>query len=87
MIEVEADQLKETVERMHGGTATFAQNVPIREAFEGKTVWEGVVHMFDLTAIRPRPVPMPGPRQSREARSGDSSRCCISRRSIARKLR
>ena len=49
MIEVEADQLEETVERMHGGTATFAQNVPIRETFEGKTVWEGVVHVFDLT--------------------------------------
>ena len=33
---------------MHGGTATFAQSVPICETFEGKTVWEGVVHVFDL---------------------------------------
>jgi hypothetical protein len=49
-------QLKDAVERMHGGTATLAQSVPVREAFEGKTVWEGVVHVFDLaghpTAIR-----------------------------------
>src|SRR5437763_6309950 len=48
MAEVEADQLREAVEKMHGGTATLAQSVPIRETFEGKTVWEGVVHVFDL---------------------------------------
>ncbi|HEY1798331.1 MAG TPA: hypothetical protein VGG57_19615 [Stellaceae bacterium] len=33
---------------MHGGTATLAQSVPVVEAFEGNTVWEGVVHVFDL---------------------------------------
>ena len=49
MAEVEADQLKQAVERLHGGTATFAQSVPVRETFEGNTVWEGVVHVFDLT--------------------------------------
>jgi hypothetical protein len=43
------EQLRETVERMHNGTATLAQSVPVRETFEGKTVWEGVVHVFDLT--------------------------------------
>src|SRR6266566_648850 len=48
MAKVEADQLKKTVENMHGGTATLAQSVPVREAFEGKPVWEGVVHVFDL---------------------------------------
>src|SRR5258708_35103829 len=48
MAEVEADQLKEAVESMHGGTATLAQSVPVRETFEGKAVWEGVVHVFDL---------------------------------------
>jgi hypothetical protein len=41
-------QLRKAVERMHGGTATLAQSVPVRETFEGKTVWEGVVHVFDL---------------------------------------
>jgi hypothetical protein len=34
---------------MHGGSAQLAQSVPVRETFEGKTVWEGVVHVFDLT--------------------------------------
>src|SRR5438045_2683993 len=43
----EAD-LKAAIERMHGGAATLAQSVPVREAFEGKPVWEGVVHVFDL---------------------------------------
>lgn len=48
MTEVEAEQLQESVEKMHGGTATLAQSVPVRETFEGKPVWEGVVHVFDL---------------------------------------
>ena len=48
MIEVEADQLRDAVQNMHGGTATLAQSVPVRETFEGQTVWEGVVHVFDL---------------------------------------
>lgn len=41
-------QLKRAVESQHGGTATLAQSVPVRETFEGKPVWEGVVHVFDL---------------------------------------
>jgi hypothetical protein len=48
MPEVEADQLKEAIERMHGGTATLAQSVPVRETFDGKPVWEGVVYVFGL---------------------------------------
>src|SRR5580700_7717993 len=43
------DQLREAIEHMHGGTATLAQSVPVRETFEGKPVWEGVVHVFRLT--------------------------------------
>lgn len=44
----EPNQLREAVERMHGGTAQLAQSVPVREEFEGQPVWEGVVHVFDL---------------------------------------
>jgi hypothetical protein len=47
-MEVTTIQLKEAVERMHGGTATLSQTLPVRETFESKTVWEGVVHVFDL---------------------------------------
>jgi hypothetical protein len=48
MVEVISDQLKQAIERQHGGRATLAQSVPVRETFEGATVWEGVVHVFDL---------------------------------------
>ena len=44
------ESLKGAVEGMHGGTATFAQAVPVREEFDGAPVWEGVVHVFDLAA-------------------------------------
>jgi hypothetical protein len=50
MVEVEANQLKEAVERMHSGSAQLAQSVPVRGTSEGKPVWEGVVHGFDLAA-------------------------------------
>jgi hypothetical protein len=63
MAEVEADQLKEAVEHLHGGTATLPQSVPVRETFQGQTVWEGVVHVFDLaghpTATRAYAWPFP----------------------------
>jgi hypothetical protein len=42
------DEIRNAIERMHGGTATFAQSAQVRETFQGKTVWEGVVHVFDL---------------------------------------
>src|SRR5215471_18654648 len=47
-MEISHDQLREAVERMHRGTATFAQSVPVHETFEGKSVWEGGVHVFEL---------------------------------------
>lgn len=48
MSEVAVSELKQAVESQHGGTATFVQAVPVHEVFEGKTVWDGVVHVFDL---------------------------------------
>lgn len=48
MSDSETHQLREAVERLHGGTATLAQSAPVKETFEGATVWEGVVHVFDL---------------------------------------
>jgi hypothetical protein len=44
----EANDLKPAVERQHGGRAAFVQSVPVKEAHAGQTVWEGVVHVFDL---------------------------------------
>jgi len=34
---------------MHGGKARLTQSVPLKETHEGVTVWEGVVHIFELT--------------------------------------
>ena len=48
MAEAEVVQLKRAVEGQHGCTATFVQSVPVKEAFEGKTIWEGVVHVFQI---------------------------------------
>jgi hypothetical protein len=41
--------LTHAIERQHGGTATLAQSVPVKETHAGAIVWEGVVHVFDLT--------------------------------------
>jgi hypothetical protein len=43
------DQLRKAVEQMHQCLAQLAQSVPVKETHEGATVWEGVVHVFDLT--------------------------------------
>ena len=48
MREVECDVLRRAVESQHGGTAIFIQSVPVSETHNDKTVWEGVVHVFDL---------------------------------------
>ena len=48
MPESDIDQLKHAVEGQHGGTATPAGSVPVKETYEGQTVWEGVVHIFNL---------------------------------------
>lgn len=48
MPEVAPAELKHAVESQHGGTATFVQAVPVHETHDGETVWDGVVHVFDL---------------------------------------
>jgi len=48
MTEVATAELKKAAESQHGGKATFAQAVPVHEVHEGETVWDGVVHIFDL---------------------------------------
>lgn len=42
------ESLKEAIQAMHPGTASFVQAVPVREEFAGATIWEGVVHVFEL---------------------------------------
>lgn len=47
-MDVSADQLKQAVEGQHGGKAALVSAEPVKETFNGQTVWEGVVHVFDL---------------------------------------
>jgi hypothetical protein len=42
------ERIQNAVEKMHGGRATHSKSVPVNEVFQGKTVWEGVVEIFDL---------------------------------------
>src|SRR5580693_4059169 len=48
-MDVSAAQLQQAVELQHGCKARLAQSVPVRERHGEATVWEGVVHVFDLT--------------------------------------
>jgi hypothetical protein len=49
VIEVSPSELQRAVETQHGGRATLAQSVPVKETHAGAVVWEGLVHVFDLT--------------------------------------
>ena len=43
------DELRDVIHRLHGGEATHVGSVPVKERFQGKTIWEGVVEVFNLT--------------------------------------
>ena len=42
------DELKDVIERLHGVKATHVETVPVTETFEGETMWEGQVEVFDI---------------------------------------
>jgi hypothetical protein len=42
------DDLTNVIHRLHGARATHRESVPVKETFQGKTVWEGIVEIFDL---------------------------------------
>jgi hypothetical protein len=50
--EVDANELRDAVERLHGCPAQLVEAVPVSECFEGRPVWQGVVHIFDLRGHR-----------------------------------
>jgi hypothetical protein len=52
MVEVDADELRDAVERLHGCPARLVQAAPVSEAPEGRPAWHGVVHIFDLGGHR-----------------------------------
>ena len=48
MSEVGLDALRDAIRNLHGCDSTWAESVPVKETFEGQTVWEGEVRVFDL---------------------------------------
>jgi hypothetical protein len=42
------EELRDVIRHLHGGEATHVESVPVKEAYQGKTVWEGIVEVFDL---------------------------------------
>jgi hypothetical protein len=42
------EELRKVIQRLHGVESKHVQSVPVKEMFQGKTVWEGIVEVFDL---------------------------------------
>ena len=42
------DELQDVIRRLHGSESSHVETVPVKEEFEGQTVWEGAVEVFDL---------------------------------------
>jgi hypothetical protein len=46
--------LQDVIRRLHGVDSKHVQSVPVKETFQGKTVWEGIVEVFELKG-HPKP--------------------------------
>ncbi len=42
------EELREVIRNMHGVDAKHVESVPVTETFRGRTVWDGVVEVFEL---------------------------------------
>ena len=42
------EELRDVIRRLHGVESSHVASVPIKETFQGRTVWEGIVEVFDL---------------------------------------
>lgn len=41
-------ELRDVIHHLHGAHASHVESVPVTETFQGQTVWDGVVEVFDL---------------------------------------
>ena len=46
--EVPIKALQKAILDLHGCKSTWVESVPVKEVFEGNTVWEGVVQLFEV---------------------------------------
>ena len=42
------EALQDAIQRMHGCDSRHIESVPVKEVFQGQTVWEGIVEVFSL---------------------------------------
>jgi hypothetical protein len=41
-------ELQDVIRKLHGVESKHVESVAVKETFQGKTVWEGVVEVFEL---------------------------------------
>jgi len=49
VVETSIEVLAKTIHDLHGCKASWIKSIPVKETFQGKTVWEGEVQVFDLS--------------------------------------
>lgn len=42
------EELKDVIRKLHGVESKHITSVPVKEVFDGKTVWDGIVEVFTL---------------------------------------
>ena len=42
------EELGDVIRHLHGVESKHVESVPVKETFQGRTVWEGVVEVFEL---------------------------------------
>jgi len=42
------EELRAVIQWLHGVESQHVESVPVKETFQGKTVWEGIVEVFEL---------------------------------------
>lgn len=42
------EELQDVIRHLHGVESMHVESVPVKETFQGKTVWEGIVEVFEL---------------------------------------
>ena len=41
-------ELQDVIRQLHGVESKHVESVPVKEMFQGKTVWEGIVEVFEI---------------------------------------
>jgi len=41
-------ELQDVIRKLHGVESQHVESVPVKETFQGNTVWEGIVEVFEL---------------------------------------